>query len=133
MKNKRETIQKTIILEKTRRLANHPTAEEIYRAVRADFPRVSMGTVYRNLNRLAGEGKIKKIEIPNAADRFDHQTHFHHHLKCEECGGVYDVEMKTGDSVLESVINRDDFVIKSYQIIFYGACQKCHKKHKEDI
>ena len=60
MKNKRETIQKTIILEKTRRLANHPTAEEIYRAVRADFPRVSMGTVYRNLNRLAGEGKIKK-------------------------------------------------------------------------
>lgn len=129
---RRKTIQKAIVYEKTLELANHPTAEEIYMAVRSAHPNISMGTVYRNLNRLAEEGKIRKIEIPNAGARFDHQVHFHHHLQCKSCGSVFDVEARDDAAVLESIENAEEFKIESYQIIFYGLCQKC-LRNKEVI
>ena len=41
------------ILELVRRLKTHPTAEEIYAQLRPTNPRLSLGTVYRNLHILA--------------------------------------------------------------------------------
>jgi Fe2+ or Zn2+ uptake regulation protein len=126
MKNARETFQKAIVYEKTLELANHPTAEEVYAAVRTIHPNISMGTVYRNLNRLAEEGKLKKIDIPNAPSRFDHQLHAHQHLKCRICGELYDVDADC-DAVLKDLAPAG-FKVESYQIIFYGVCQKCNKE-----
>ncbi|WP_353935158.1 transcriptional repressor, partial [uncultured Treponema sp.] len=62
---------------------NHATADEIFAEVIKQNPHISRGTVYRNLNKLAQAGKIKKVSVPEGADRFDHMTIEHYHIRCE--------------------------------------------------
>ena len=67
----RMTGQRRLILEAVLRADDHPTAMQVYDRVAASMPNVSLTTVYRNLNRLTADGKIKRITIPNEPDRFD--------------------------------------------------------------
>ena len=69
----RNTIQCSMVLEAVNKLKCHATAVEVYDEVVRVCPHISRATVYRNLNRLSQIGKIRKIEIPGAADRFDHR------------------------------------------------------------
>ena len=130
MKESRHTIQNTIIYEKVQAMHNHPTADDIYQEIKKDYPHISKGTVYRNLNRLAAEGEITRIKVPNDADRYDYQIHFHHHLKCNVCGRIIDVEIKNKENVLNTVVNNDEFLIESYQILFSGKCNNCLNTRK---
>ena len=68
----------------------HPTALEIYGMTRAVDPTISMGTVYRNLNLLAEQGKILRIKVPGGADRYDGTIEPHNHAVCTKCGMVMD-------------------------------------------
>ena len=90
---KRNTIQCSLVLDMVNKLQSHATADEIYDAIVQDHPHISRGTVYRNLNRLAEIGKIRKINIPGRAERFDHLCHDHYHVRCEKCGRIFDVDM----------------------------------------
>ena len=72
----------------------HPTADTVYMHVREEFPRISLGTVYRNLNLLADIGEITKITTPDGGDRFDAVTNPHYHVICTSCGRVIDLEME---------------------------------------
>ena len=69
---RRNTIQRDITLQAVRSLGNHATADEIYAYVSQEHPRIGRGTIYRNLNILAEEGKIRKLKIPDGPDCFDH-------------------------------------------------------------
>ena len=68
---KRNTIQKQLVLDAVFRLANHPTAEEVYAEVARSHPSVSKATVYRNLGSLSEDGLLRHIKMPGGADRFD--------------------------------------------------------------
>ena len=83
--------QRELILETVQRSDDHPTADTIYTRVRAQDPKVSLGTVYRNLNLLCENGQLLKVPIPGASDRFDHTLGDHAHAYCEACGSVTDV------------------------------------------
>lgn len=74
MNNTRNTIQKQVILNAVRELKNHPTSEEVYNHIKPNFPSISLGTVYRNLNLLSENKDIQKISIIDDAIRFDHRT-----------------------------------------------------------
>ena len=87
----RNTVQRTIIAEELRRLANHPTADDVYDAVHAEHPSIGKATVYRTLGKLADEGEIGRVRINNGADRFDHRSFEHYHVRCTCCGRVDDV------------------------------------------
>lgn len=63
MNNTRNTIQKQVILNAVRELKNHPTSEEVYNHIKPNFPSISLGTVYRNLNLLSENKDIQKISI----------------------------------------------------------------------
>lgn len=128
----RNTIQKSIIYETVINMHNHPTAEEIYISINKKYPHISKGTVYRNLNILADNGKINRIEIPNGSDRYDVRKDIHHHLKCITCNNVYDVEIDQKKDIMMNITNKNDFQIDSYQIIFTGKCNNCINKIKED-
>ena len=91
---RRNTIQRDITLQAVRSLKNHATADEIYTYVSQEHPRIGKGTIYRNLNILAEEGKIRKLEIPGGPDCFDHNCTEHHHMRCVRCGRVFDVDLK---------------------------------------
>ena len=85
---KRNTIQRSLILEAVNRLQCHATAEEIYNEITREHPNIGRGTVYRNLKQLSEGGEIRKLEVPGGADRYDHRCHDHYHARCLGCGRV---------------------------------------------
>lgn len=123
--NKRNTIQKKLVLDAVRALGNHATAEEIYNKVVVDHSTISKGTVYRNLSVLAEEGQILKVDVPEEAARYDHTCIKHYHVKCETCGGVYDVDMDVIPNLIERIKDSHGFQFLDYDIVFRGICPEC--------
>ena len=72
---------------------DHPTANMVYEQLKLEMPRLSLGTVYRNLNQLADAGRLKKIPLADGSCRFDKTRESHSHIVCEECGAVSDVHL----------------------------------------
>ncbi len=118
----REMVQ-TILNKKN----YHPTVDELYDIVRVKYPKVSLATIYRNVEQLTDMGNIWKIEIPNEPARYDGNMEKHHHVKCTKCGSVNDVWMK---NKLEDLIDlkeiEDNFSITGYKIEFEGICDSCN-------
>lgn len=71
----------------------HPTADTVYLHVKEDFPNISLGTVYRNLNLLTDIGEAIKIPTPDGGDRFDGNVIPHNHFLCTSCGRLLDLEL----------------------------------------
>lgn len=126
---RRTTIQKELVFDAVRQLHNHPTADEVYEMLHSTHPNISKGTVYRNLNRLAAEGKIRKLEIPDGPDRFDHICTNHYHIHCCKCGRAFDVDMEEVSGLIDKVKDKQGFDFLDYDIIFKGICPDCQKIH----
>lgn len=125
---KRKTIQRSLVLDAVNKLHNHATADEIYDAVIIEHPNISKATVYRNLNTLSEMGEIRKLEIPGGADRYDHCTHNHCHIKCDKCGRLFDVDIDYISGLENNIRDTRGFDFTGYDIIFRGTCPDC-KKH----
>jgi Fur family ferric uptake transcriptional regulator len=87
----RKTEQRTVILEELRLCRNHPSADEVYLRVRGRLPRISLGTVYRNLELMASQGIIRRLDANAAQKRFDPITQQHCHFRCRTCGKIEDI------------------------------------------
>ena len=87
----RMTRQRMVILEELRKVKTHPTADELYAMVRTRMPRISLGTVYRNLDFLTESKEILKLESAGSIRRFDGDTRPHQHVRCRVCGKIGDV------------------------------------------
>ncbi len=103
----------------------HPTADMVYMSVKQEFPNISLGTVYRNLNLLADLGEAIKITTPNGGDRFDGRTAPHYHFCCTKCGSVIDLDLKELTHVNEAANENFEGVIESHTMLFYGTCKDC--------
>lgn len=123
----RNTIQNSLVYEAVNKLQCHATADEIYDMIVHEHPTISRGTVYRNLNRLAEMGKIRKMEIPGGPDRFDHRCHDHCHVKCERCGKVFDVDMDYITGLEKNITDTHGFEFTGYDILFRGICPECQQ------
>lgn len=106
----------------------HPTADMVYTHVKKDFPNISLGTVYRNLNLLAEIGEAMKITTPDGGDRFDGCTAPHYHFFCTDCGSVLDLEMENISYINDVAGKNFDGIIERHNAIFFGQCGKCIKK-----
>ena len=85
MKAQKHSRQRDAILNFLKTRKDHPTAEVVYTNVREIYPKISMGTVYRNLNLLASNGDILKISLEDDSAHFDGFTHPHCHFFCKKC------------------------------------------------
>ena len=108
----------------------HPTADEIYMHVKREFPNISLGTVYRNLNLLTDIGEAVKISTPNGGDRFDGRIEPHNHFLCTKCGRLLDLDldMHSIEEVNRLAAENFDGLITSSSTLFYGECSDCIKK-----
>ncbi len=108
----------------------HPTADEVYMKVKQEFPNISLGTVYRNLNLLTDIGDAVKISTPNGGDRFDGRLEPHNHFLCTKCGRLLDLDldMHSIDEVNRLAAENFDGIITSSSTLFYGECSDCIKK-----
>lgn len=123
----RQTIQRELIINELRSMANHPTADEVYASIHEKHPTISKATVYRTLGRLADEGVILRVKINNGADHFDHQTFTHYHVRCTECGRVDDVEVPVLDGAEKAASRTSDYVITGHNLQFDGICPACQR------
>ncbi len=121
--------QRESIKEYLNHSTEHPTADIVYTSVRQEFPNISLGTVYRNLNLLADLGEAIKITTPNGGVHFDGRTAPHYHFCCNECGNVIDLDMEDLTCINEMAGKNFDGVIESHTMMFYGTCKNCLKKH----
>lgn len=119
----RITSQKEVILNYLKSATSHPSAEEIYLVVKKKLPRISLGTVYRNLKNLKRKGEIQ--EIPYEVSHYDGNLSPHAHFICQKCRKIFDVFEKC--NILKSKKTKVG-KIKNYQIYFYGSCNNCQKK-----
>lgn len=124
---KRNTIQRKLVLEAVNRLKSHATAEEVYDEVVREYPHISRGTVYRNLKQLSDAGEIRKLEVPGGADRYDHRTFSHYHVRCMKCGRVFDVEMDYIEHLEQGIRDDHGFIISGHDIMFRGICPDCRE------
>jgi Fur family ferric uptake transcriptional regulator len=123
----RMTRQRRIILEELRKLKSHPTADELYDAVRERLPRISLGTVYRNLDVLQENGEVLKLESAGSQKRFDGDTHPHYHVRCVHCGRVGDVENEVAELDVTG-FSAPGFTITGGTVEFYGICDLCRER-----
>lgn len=124
-KGMRETRQRVMILDELRRTKTHPTADELHQVVRRRLPRVSLGTVYRNLELLSKLGLIQKLEIAGGQMRFDGDTREHCHVRCTDCGRVDDVEGKCPEHFEQAFVDRNGYKIIGHRLELIGVCPQC--------
>ncbi len=123
--------QRESIKEYLMNTTEHPTADTVYMHVREEYPHISLGTVYRNLNLLADIGEATKITTAFGGDRFDGRTEPHYHMACTHCGRVIDLDIEPEhfNEVNEMAQRHFEGHIESHTTLFYGTCPDCMKKN----
>jgi Fur family ferric uptake transcriptional regulator len=104
---------------------SHPTADELYELVRLRLPRISLGTVYRNLDLLAREGLITVLTDAGAQRRYDAHGKQHHHVRCDVCGRVDDVVLDDPEEIGSMLKNARGYEVRGYNLCFHGICGSC--------
>jgi len=121
----RMTRQRQVILQELRKVKTHPSADEVYEMVRRLLPRISLGTVYRNLEILSELGEIQKIEICGKLKRFDGNTRDHYHLRCLNCHRIDDVPENIHFDFSASLNSETGYAITGHRLEFVGLCPEC--------
>ena len=103
----------------------HPTANMVYEQLKAEMPKLSLGTVYRNLNQLADAGRLKKIPLADGSCRFDKTRESHSHIVCDECGAVSDVHLPSFESFETAIETETGYELRSYDVVLRGLCADC--------
>ena len=126
----RMTRQRRTIIRALEMVESHPTADEVYEAVRRELPRISLGTVYRNLDVLSEHGIIRKLEFGGSQRRFDGMPNNHYHLRCTGCGRLEDAPLAPLAELEESLKEVSDYEIVGHRLEFIGLCPKCKQKEQ---
>ncbi len=127
----RLTPQRQVILEELAKVKTHPTANEVYDMVRKRLPRIGLGTVYRNLELMADNGMIMKLEVGGSQKRFDATTELHYHIRCISCGRVDDIEFSAMPQLDQLAANSSDYQVLGHHIEFSGICDSCDGPEEE--
>jgi len=119
------SLQRIKIFEYLIHNENHPTVDTIYKELVKEIPTLSKTTVYNTLSLFMEKGIVRVITIEENETRYDADTDFHGHFKCEDCGKIMDFDINIPQ------LNEDflkDFNIKEKHIYFKGKCKSCLNK-----
>jgi Fur family transcriptional regulator, peroxide stress response regulator len=119
------TVQRRAVFEELADRKDHPTADQVYDALHGRLPGLSRATVYRVLETLVDQGFARKVHHAGAAARFDPMTARHHHLVCDRCGRLVDLDAAAVAALRLPDARRTGFLIHDYSISFTGLCRDC--------
>lgn len=119
----RRSRAREVILEELKGLKTHPRGDELYELVRRRLPRLSLGTVYRNLDLFRREGMALEIACGDF-NRYDGDTSPHSHFFCRNCARLWDWEVE----VVEKLEGRGGFTLEGRYTVLYGLCPACRAK-----
>lgn len=121
----RNTLQRQVILEELRKHRDHPTASQLYEVVRKRLPKISLGTVYRNLDLLSQIGMVQRLEYAGTEARFDGVIDHHYHIRCTRCGKIDDIHDFPANVVKEDVGRIAGYQILGHRLEYLGICPAC--------
>ena len=121
------TRQRAAVHDYLNSVEHHPTAEEVYLAVKRKLPRISLATVYKNLEALVACGAASKLTYGDAAARYDIRTDHHYHTRCLDCGRMWDLDAGQGSELLKQLMPQAGFVVKDYRLELLGQCRECRR------
>ncbi len=120
----RSSNQRSLILDIVNTSTDHLNIDQIYIKAREIISNISLGTVYRNVNKLVEDNKIMRIKTNEGLDRFDNVKIKHHHFICSKCHKIIDVFEKV-DFNFKTLNNN---VVDDYEIKLKGICGDCLKE-----
>ena len=122
------TRQRQVIVEELCKVDTHPSADEVYAMVRKRLPRISLGTVYRNLEILCELGEIRKLDLGGDFKRYDWDPTMHYHIRCLECGQVDNAPIAPLQTVEDELHQATVYTIIGHRLVFEGLCPACSQK-----
>jgi len=117
--------QRDAVLTFMQSTTSHPTAEDVYSVVKQEFPKVSLGTIYRNLNLLVDQGDLIRIRCGDGVEHFDATVESHNHFICRVCGRVQDVDWEFSSDINQAAEKCCSGKIEGHELYFYGTCNQC--------
>jgi Fur family peroxide stress response transcriptional regulator len=124
----RHSRQRDRILELLQATQSHPTANWLFDSLRKEFPRLSMGTVYRNIGILVEQGRLKRMAFGSTFDRLDANVEQHYHFLCERCEAILDLDLPVDLGIDGWIDGNRGFVVHRHELRFHGLCPKCAVK-----
>ena len=126
----RSTPQRAMILSAIEDSDHHISAEEIYAQVAAKYPQVNISTVYRTLELLKRLGLVYEIDLGEGRIRYHSEGKgHHHHLVCQKCGVVIDIDESTLARLKDILLHRYNFSAQLRHVAIFGLCENCRKKN----
>ena len=125
MSDRRKSKQSEMILEILKGTKAHPDADWIYERVRERIPKISLGTVYRNLSRMSETGEILKLDVNTGTSHYDANVCPHCHVVCRECGRIDDLTEEVPEFLFSEARKIYRGRIIDCSVIYYGFCESC--------
>lgn len=125
LSGQRYTEQRAAVYRHLCSVETHPTADDVFTAVRVTIPDISLATVYKSLETLVGCGLAAKLSNGDGSARYDGRLDPHHHARCLSCGVVIDVPGRLDGDVLGALGPVSGFGVEGYRLELVGRCEKC--------
>lgn len=117
-----------MILEALARPVGHLTGDQVYRLARRRLPRISLGTVYRNLEVLSEAGLIRRLELGGTRRRYDANAAPHHHIRCLRCGKVEDIVVPPTPGLEQEARAASGYEVVAHHLELVGYCPRCQPR-----
>lgn len=125
----RITPQRYAVLRVLSISEDHPSAETIFSKLGAEYPTMSLATVYKTINLLKKRGEVLELEFSELGNRYDgNKPYPHPHVICTDCGNILDPSMLDLEEITGKMTRETGFKITSHRLDFYGICPECQKE-----
>jgi Fur family peroxide stress response transcriptional regulator len=134
----RLTPQRMTMLRILSKSEGHPSAEQIFEQIRADYPTTSLATIYKTLSLLKNVGEVFEVTFASMGSHYDgNKPYPHPHLICTQCGQILDTKFEAVAGISQEIAQQTGYKITHQQLNFFGLCPTCQKEgnrqNKEDM
>jgi Fur family peroxide stress response transcriptional regulator len=124
----RLTPQRLAMLRILSKSEGHPSAEQIYEQIRADYPTTSLATIYKTLSLLKNIGEVLELTFAGVGSHYDgNKPYPHPHLICTKCGQILDPEFEAAAGISQEIARQTGYKITHQQLNFFGLCPQCQQ------
>ncbi len=124
----RLTPQRLAMLRILSKSAGHPSAEQIYEQIRADYPTISLATIYKTLSLLKNMGEVLELTFASGSRYDGNKPYPHPHVICTRCNQILDPELEAVAGISEEIARRTGYQITHQQVNFFGLCPRCQEE-----
>lgn len=132
MRGMRMTPQRERVIDVLSTSQSHPTAEDVWRAVRLELPSVSLKTIYDILHELVALGELKQLNLGPGSSRYESADLHHSHFVCVSCGKVSNSGENAAQSELP-VAAEGSFMVTGVEVVYRGLCADCQARQRRAL